>query len=423
MRLNVLNLAAIVAAFCPLGALAADLPSKAAPPVFSPAPAANWAGFYAGSFVGGALSSVSTRQAASASGTAFGGTVGTLVGYNWQSGALVYGLEGDIGSNYLTREFSAKPGLVGNKVDSLYSLHARARLGYDMGWFMPFVAGGFAYNRTDQYQQAPLDFNGQSRTLPGWTIGAGVDAKVTLPVLGPAVLRAEYLYESMPTSSYNLNGPTLRTDLSTHYARVALISTIGDKWRASPEVIPADWAGFYFGAIGGGADQRITTKGMGVSPAYTASGVIGGIYTGHNWMFCNTMLGYEGATMLANVTGHGPQPGAASTNYTDFVEGDFRGRAGYAFGRFMPFVAAGVAYGTSEQTDNMTGADKGSVPTVAGTIGVGLDYMASDRIALRAEYLYSHSLMNEDTHLDNDTCCSQSRDSNSVRLGVAYFFH
>jgi opacity protein-like surface antigen len=151
--------------------------------------------------------------------------------------------------------------------------------------------------------------------------------------------------------------------------------------------------------------------------------VIGGIYTGHNWMFGNTMLGYEGATMLANVTGHGPQPGAASTNYTDFVEGDFRGRAGYAFGRFMPFVAAGVAYGTSEQTDNMTGADKGSVPTVAGTIGVGLDYMASDRIALRAEYLYSHSLMNEDTHLDNDTCCSQSRDSNSVRLGVAYFFH
>jgi outer membrane immunogenic protein len=423
MHLNLGSLAAIVAAFAPIGAIAADLPSKAAPPVLSPEPVVNWAGFYAGSFVGGAVGSFATRQSAAENGTAFGGTVGTLVGYNWQSGALVYGVEGDIGSNYLTRRFDAKPGLVASEVDSLYSLHARARLGYDMGRFMPFIAGGVAYNRADQYQQAPLDFDGQSRTLPGWTIGAGVDAKVTLPFVGPATLRAEYLYEGMPTETYNLNGPALRTDVATHYARVALISTIGDGWRASPEVNPADWAGFYFGIIGGGADQRLSTQGMGVTKSFSADGEIGGIYAGHNWMFGNTMLGYEGATMLANISGNGAQPGAPSTKYQDFLESDFRGRAGYAIGRFLPFVAAGVAFGSSEQTDNMIGADKGNVPAVGGTAGVGVDYMAGDRIALRAEYLYSHSVMDESTHLDNDTCCSQSRSSNSVRVGAAYFFH
>ena len=36
---------------------------------------------------------------------------------------------------------------------------------------------------------------------------------------------------------------------------------------------------------------------------------------------------------------------------------------------------------------------KGNLPALAGTVGAGLDYMATDRIAIRAEYLYSHSLV------------------------------
>lgn len=423
MRIDSKNLVLFAAIFSSVGAFAADLPSKAAPPVFSPAPVANWAGFYAGSFVGGSFDSFSTRQSATASGTAFGGTTGALVGYNWQSGALVYGLEGDLGSNYVTKKFSTKPGLVANQLDSIYAAHARVRIGYDMGAFMPFLAGGFAYNRAEQYRQAPLEFDGESNGLAGWTIGAGVDAKVVLPIVGPSVLRAEYLYEAMPTTTYNLNGSMMRTEMSTHYARVALISTVGDNWRASPEVNPADWNGFYIGAIGGATGQHVSTQGMGVSKSFSASGPMGGVYTGHNWMFGNAMLGFDGATMLANIDGRGGQPGASSTNYQDFLESDFRGRAGYAIGPFLPFAAAGVAFGSSRQTDTVTGADKGNVPAVAGTVGVGVDYMATDRIAVRAEYLYSHSLFDESTHLDNDSCCNQSRNGNSVRVGAAYFFH
>jgi opacity protein-like surface antigen len=423
MRLHPQSLILIALFIAPAGAFAADLPSKAAPPVLSPASVANWSGFYAGSFIGGSLDSFSTRENASASGTAFGGTTGALIGYNWQRGALVYGVEGDIGSNYVTRQFSAKPGLVANQLDSIYAMHARARIGYDLGRFMPFLAGGFAYNRAEQYRQAPFEFDGQTGELAGWTIGAGVDAKVDLPVLGPSVLRAEYLYEGMPTTTYNLNGPMLRTNLDTHYARLALISTVGEDWRAPSFERPPDWSGVYVGAIGGGTDQRLSTKGLGVSKDFSADGPMGGIYTGHNWMFGNYMLGVDSATMLANIAGHGAQPGAASTNYQDFFESDFRGRVGYAIGRFLPFAAAGVAFGSSEQTDNMTGNSKGNVPSVAGTAGLGVDYMATDRIAIRAEYLYAHTLTEENTHLDNDSCCSQSRTSNSVRVGAAYFFH
>ncbi len=421
MRSGIAGLALSVVVFLAGGARAADLPSQSASP--ASAPPSNWGGLYAGSFVGGALGSFSTRESASASGTAWGGATGALAGYNWQDGVLVYGLEGDVGSNYLTRKFSGAPGLVANEAESIYAIHARIRLGYDAGGFMPFVAGGAAYDRGAQFQQAPADFDGQTAVRAGWTLGAGVDAKVVLPIVGRSVVRAEYLYESLPTTSYNLNGPTLRTDAAIQYARVALISTNGEASHASPEVTPAAWGGNYVGAIGGAAAQQIMTQGLGVAPTFRAAGPIGGAYSGQNWMFGNTMLGVDGAAMLANVVGHGPQPGAASTNYQNFLESDLRGRAGYAFGRFLPFVASGLDFGASQQVDNANGNTRTNQPVLAGTLGAGLDYMASERIAIRAEYLYSRSLASESTHLDGDSCCSQTRTSNGVRVGAAYFFH
>jgi outer membrane immunogenic protein len=402
-------------------ARAADLPPQPGPS--ASAPTSNWGGLYAGSFVGGALGSFSTRQSASAAGTAWGGATGALAGYNWQDGVLVYGLEGDIGSNYLTRKFDGAAGLPANEAESIYAIHARIRLGYDAGGFMPFVAGGAAYDRGAQFQLAPLDFDGQTATRVGWTLGAGVDAKVVLPIIGRSVVRAEYLYEAQPTTSYNLNGPTLRTDAAIQYARVALISTNGEAAHDSPEVSPAAWAGNYVGAIGGAASQQIMTQGLGVSPAFRAAGPIGGAYSGQNWMFGNAMLGVDGAAMLANVVGHGAQPDAASTNYQNFLESDLRGRAGYAFGRFLPFVASGLDFGASQQVDNANGNTRTNQPVLAGTLGAGIDYMASERIAIRAEYLYSRSLASESTHLDSDSCCSQTRTSNGVRIGAAYFFH
>ena len=95
-------LALFVMALSPIGALAADL---AAPPLLSPAPVAEWAGLYAGTYFGGGIGSFSDRKNAAASGSALGAATGTLVGYNWQNGAIVYGLEGDIGANYLNRKF------------------------------------------------------------------------------------------------------------------------------------------------------------------------------------------------------------------------------------------------------------------------------------------------------------------------------
>jgi outer membrane immunogenic protein len=417
----------VVSGAAPLTALAADLPtSKPAPPMLATVPPGNWQGFYAGSFVGLNVGMATTREAGSATASANspGFLTGALMGYNFQSGAFVYGLEGDISSDYAKIKVHGAPGLVPNEIENIYALHGRARLGYDLGWYMPFIAGGVVYGRNQQYQQPPFQFDGDTRNSVGYTLGAGVDVKVSLPILGPSILRGEYLYDSYPTATYNLNGPVTRTSLSSQTVRVALISGFDTTWRppASPDII--DWSGDYAGVIGGGAWSSVSTSGLGSSTKFPTSGALGGIYTGHNWMFGQTMVGFEGATTLSQITGHGPQPGAASTtSYREFTDSDVRARAGYAIGRLLPFVAAGVAYGQSQQKDPAAGTNQGLVPSVSWTVGLGADYMLSERLAVRAEYLYARSFTNEQTNLDSAACCSQKQSSDTLRVGLAYFFH
>ncbi len=423
MRNKLLYVGLNLAILAPMAALAADLPtSKPAPPIMTMMNG-GWAGLYAGSLVGVTYGVATTREGHSATASEAGLMDGVLVGYNWQSGAIVYGLEGDLASNYGKQSFGASPGLVANAVQNIYSLYGRARLGYDLGWYMPYIAGGVAYGRIQQYQQAPLQYDGDTQNSVGFTVGAGVDFKVSLPILGQSVLRGEYLYDSYPTSTYTLNGPVMRTGLSSHTVRFALISGLDNTWKrpASPDVI--DWSGDYVGVLGGGAWQSIRTSGMGAATRFPASGPIGGVYTGHNWMFGQTVLGIEGATMLGDVTGHGAQPGALSTHYREYTESDVRGRVGYAFGRLLPFFAAGVGFGQSQQLDLINNNNQGLVSSLTWNVGVGADYMLTERLALRAEYLYSRSINNEDTHLDTDTCCSQRLSNDTFRIGLAYFFH
>src|SRR5271170_8316238 len=174
MRIRLWSLGLFALLISPIAAFGADLPARSPPPAVY-APPSNWSGFYSGAFVGGLDGSFSTSQATRASG--FGVSSGVLAGYAFQSGSLVYGVEGDFASMSLDKKFGAQPGLVGNEIEGVYELHARARLGWDMGARLPFIAGGAAIDHIYQHQTFPNGFDGPAQTQVGWTIGAGVDAK------------------------------------------------------------------------------------------------------------------------------------------------------------------------------------------------------------------------------------------------------
>lgn len=389
---------------------AADMPVEAAP-IYSAVPVANWSGFYAGSLIGYGWSEAS--DGASDISTD-GQTGGAVIGYNWQSGNIVFGLEGDItlheirGSDY------------GTSVDTLYSAHLRGRLGYDAGRFLPYIAGGLASGETYVHETADR-FNGSNERMFGWTIGAGVDVKLGETFIGPLILRAEYLYENMSDKAFSFpDNSSFEVGHDTHFARIGVISYLGVDTAPAFTGDAVDWSGAYGGVMVGYSQHNVDSTSGGIAETLEADGAFGGIYTGRNFQFGNFVLGIEGSIALADITGDGLYTNGSDHSYRGNIQGDARGRVGYAFGNLLPFISGGLSWSRSEQILGANTAQRGRVPAVAWTVGAGLDYRLSDRVSLRGEYLYA---------LDDDAkspdflgADAQEIESHQVRFGAAYHF-
>ena len=409
-------------------ASAADLPSRQ-PPLLAPEPIANWAGFYAGTTFGGGYTTFKSSQLSSRTVSKFGQTGGGLLGYNFQNGPFVYGLEGDIALHVIRRTnlgvaFVGGAGLAPTVVDTLYSASVRGRLGYDLGAFLPFVAAGFVGNETYQRGLGLQGAFGDTKRLYGYTLGAGLEYRAELPFIGPFTIRGEYVYEGYGAKTFNLGPVTglVRTSQNTQIVRLAMINQLGVPGarvsrRADPDFV--DWSGPYGGVIGGGAVLRTKTTAGVASSAYSASGALGGIYVGQNFAFGRFIVGVDAISALTDERGSGRYLTQPSTTYRNYIEADVRARAGYAFGRFLPFVAAGVVFGRSEQRDRVTGSELGRVPTDSLTIGAGLDYRIADHVSVRGEYLFANTYKKPGVQLDN-IAARQSQTANIFRLGLAY---
>jgi len=387
------------------------------------APVANWAGFYAGSMIGEGFTSVRTSQTTSRTKSLTGTTGGALLGYNWQAGRVVYGLEGDIALHLIRGNTAGRPGLIATHDDSLYSARLRGHLGYDLGNFQPFMTGGVATNEFYLSGVGPTADFGQNRQSVGWTAGVGLDWRVNAPFFGPLVLRGEYVYENFGSNSYRIGPDVVRAKQDTSYVRAALIYIPGLQPGPMSPIDPnyVDWSGAYAGVIGGGNWITPKTTSGGLSRSFTVSGPAGGIYLGRNFQFGHWVVGFDGTTELSDASGRGSFPGIARTDFRQNIEGDARARVGYAFGRFLPFFAAGATFTRSEQRDLATGSQRGRVPADSFTVGGGLDYRLSERWSVRGEYLYASTLKSKIVPLDG-CVCRQSQNSETVRFGLAYHF-
>ena len=415
-------------------AAAADLPRKSAPPpsavLFKP----TWDGFYAGSFVGGGFADFSSRfGGARASKSVSGATGGTLIGWNWSNGSFVYGVEGDIGFNLIRGTLPAFGGQPATGVDTLYSAHLRGRLGYDLGDFLPFVAAGATFNESYQRNAGLTPIGGglvrfgDTKTNVGWTVGAGLDYRVgtLFPWFGPFVLRAEYLYEDVGDSRFNLPAGSVRTSQGTHYGRVALVWQPSEgnhnRYRFSAaEPGARDWTGHYGGLFGGGSFESVETRFGGVRNSLDASGGVGGVFVGTNYQWGRIVVGFDGDVGVGDVEGRGAQPGSAFTTYRSNIRAHTRGRLGYSYGDFLPFLAGGLSWSRSEQRNLALGSENGRVPVESYTVGGGLEYRVSDRVSLRGEYLYDASYNNKRPGI-TPLASTQSFDGHTVRAGVAYY--
>lgn len=202
-------------------AMAADLgPAAPMAPVVAAAAPYNWTGFYVGVHGGYGWGNVDSTSLYWSGGVipvpppnhdSFdddGGILGGQVGYNYQlRNDVVLGIEGALSWMDMKGQFTfgpgaGGPGTAGGSADMAATV--RGRIGYAFGRFLPYVAGGLAYEHTKSFIDIPGTTNARDNADAwGWTIGAGVEYALTNHIS----LRAEYLHEDFGAAKTRLAYP------------------------------------------------------------------------------------------------------------------------------------------------------------------------------------------------------------------------
>ena len=204
-------------------AIAADMPAKA--PVYKApvaAPVYNWTGFYAGIAGGWANMKTDTSSGVVAIGSTpeysdSGAVLGGTLGYNWQTGIWVLGVEGDLSWTNLSANSVGFCGAPGCTVDLQWLGTARGRAGYLItSNTLLYVTGGLAVASVHAHQDlVPVQNYSYTNTKAGWTIGAGVEAHVW----GNWTAKIEYLHVDIGASGYQPTVVGAPQTIQTDYVR------------------------------------------------------------------------------------------------------------------------------------------------------------------------------------------------------------
>jgi outer membrane immunogenic protein len=195
-------------------ALAADLgatPGYAAPPV-----SWGWSGFYLGGQLGYGSDSVRWGNVGSSALFSPPGSVthdhngsvigGGQIGYNYQTGNVVLGLEGSLSgadfSGTVLSPYAPGTGTWSSRADWLGTV--TGRVGYSLGQWLPYVKGGLATANLDTTLQNAGAFAQSSSQHYGWTAGAGIEYKVT----SKWSMGLEYLYSDLGRTT-DINAPAI----------------------------------------------------------------------------------------------------------------------------------------------------------------------------------------------------------------------
>lgn len=212
----------------------------------------------------------------------------------------------------------------------------------------------------------------------------------------------------------------------TGVAALALLDASGARAGAAPAAF--NWSGFYIGGHAGygwgdvGTDTAVVSvpPGLGfgnppgtqlfsVDRSLHPGGALGGGQLGYNYQIGSAVLGFESDFSWTGQSGVSNFRASRFVLGEDYVYqetlraqleymGTVRGRFGYAFGMFMPYVTGGFAWGRATADFNsvltqlfgptQTIAKSQSRMLTGGTIGAGIEYAFAPKWSVKAEYLY-----------------------------------
>jgi iron complex outermembrane recepter protein len=215
---------------------------------------------------------------------------------------------------------------------------------------------------TDVTEFGYLNLTDDRTFLPGMPFAAYIGVRGTLPAAGPAFANAS---------------PPLFTKASPA------------GWAGTP----VNWTGIYLGVNAGysfgGSDWTDSVTGSS-SGSFGTSGFVFGGTLGANYQVGSLVLGIEGDGDWADASGFGTFTAtslcAGGCLTTNTWLSTVRGRAGYAFGRFLAYGTAGAAFG--DVRANFSNDPVTSETKAGWTAGGGLEFALDRNWSAKAEYLF-----------------------------------
>ena len=192
-------------------------------------------------------------------------------------------------------------------------------------------------------------------------------------------------------------------------------------------VAPFSWSGFYVGLNAGYGWASSTWTSPVTSGDPKPKGFLVGGTLGYNLQTGVWVWGIEGDIDLSTIKGStAGGTGLCSPAFAGGCEtrnrwlGTARGRIGYAWDRFLPYITGGAAFGDIKMSPGGAGGE--TKTKVGWALGAGVEYAFMGPWSAKLEYMY--------VDLGTSTCsastCGVATDvtfkANIVKLGVNYRF-
>lgn len=149
---------------------------------------------------------------------------------------------------------------------------------------------------------------------------------------------------------------------------------------------PFSWAGYYFGLYAGGAFGHSSHDVVLPTGNFNISGALAGGTFGFNFEMASWVAGIEfdaGWSNIRGETSYNCLPATCRTESSGLIT--LRGRAGPSFGRVLPYVTAGVAFGEINPT---TAIGTASTYMTGYAAGAGVEVALTYNLLAKLEYLY-----------------------------------
>ena len=331
---------------------------------------------------------------------------GGTVGWNYQTGNTVFGIEGDISATSLERSAQEQDFSTGDQMvfGGDYLATVRGRVGVARNDVLLYATGGVAFlggslENRDSDESLSVD-------AVGPVVGAGIEWAVSQNVS----VKIEGLYAFLD-KRVDLDGQLDEGDTDDSFrlgdvvtARLGVNwnfgNSSGDEPTYEPDETDRNWTGGYVGAVlGAGAwvtsgyydtsDKSSSIEDLG---DLGSTGINGGGTVGWNVQNGNMVFGVEGDISFLDWSEESFEPDLDDSRIR--FKGDLfataRGRVGYADGDLLVYGTAGVAFLNGTLDDGGTGETDDTIDVLATglVLGAGMEWAAMDNVSVKVEGLY-----------------------------------